>query len=267
MVITSRQHEVVRTYRRVARGDRTLALIDGWHLLQEAVSAGMPVVEIATARVDLPPAIQSLLAGAARGGTRLVDVSSNVMEAMSPVRTPSGVVALVQRRETSWSAWRSSSTPLVLVAVGLQDPGNAGALVRASEAGGASAVVLAGEAADPWSWKALRASMGSTFRMPVVRDTDVARTFRTLRGEGLRLVATAPRAAQSMYECDLRAPTAIVLGAEGAGLDRVWLDEADATMRIPMRAPVESLNVAVAAALAVYEATRQRKGTREAQPR
>lgn len=258
MLITSRQHEIVRTYRRVARGDATLALIDGWHLLQEAVAAAIPLVEVATTAVPLPPASQALLARAARTGARLVTVSPMVMDALSPVRTPSGVVALVRRRDSGWPALGAAASALVVVAVGLQDPGNAGALVRAAEAGGASAVVLAGDAADPWGWKALRASMGSTFRLPVVREPDAAAALQALREAGLRLVATAPRGTSSMYDCDLRPPTAIVLGSEGAGLDATWLDAMDETMRIPMRAPVESLNVAVAAALAVYEAARQR---------
>lgn len=261
-MITSRQHEIVRTYRRAARGGHDLALVDGWHLVQEAVSAAVPLIEIALVESALPPACQPVLAQAVRMGARLVTVSATVMDALSPVRTPSGVVALVRRAESDWSALRSPATPLVVMAIGLQDPGNAGALIRAAEAGGATGVVLAGESADPWGWKALRASMGSTFRLPVVRVDEPSTAFRRLREAGIRIVATAPRTTRSVYDADMKPPTAIVLGGEGSGLDTQSLDAADETIHIPMQPPVESLNVAVAAALVVYEATRQRASVR-----
>lgn len=259
MVISSRQHDIVRTYRRVARGDATLALVDGWHLLQEAVTTAMPIVEIALVDGALPAACQSVLDRAGRMGARLVTVSASVMDALSPVRTPSGVVAVVQRRDVALSSTLAPAPALIVMAIGLQDPGNAGAVVRAAEAGGATGVILAGESADPWSWKALRAAMGSTFRLPVVREPDPALALRALGDAGVRRLATTPRSGRSIYEDDFTAATAIVLGGEGSGLDSTWIDAADGTLRIPMRAPVESLNVAVAAALVVYEAARQRQ--------
>ncbi|MFN2444263.1 MAG: TrmH family RNA methyltransferase [Vicinamibacterales bacterium] len=264
MVITSRQHAIVGRYRRAARGDATLALIDGWHLLQEAVAAVLPIVEIAVEATRVPAAAsQAVVDQAARRGARVLTVSSSVMDALSPVKTPSGVVALVERPEGDWGRLRTTKDALIVMAVGLQDPGNTGALIRAAEAGGATGVVLAGVSADPWGWKALRAAMGSTFRMPVVTEADPTTVYRLLRAARVRLFATTPRAGRSIYDADLRSPSAMIVGNEGTGLDDDLVAAADEAISIPMCPPVESLNVAVATALLVYEAARQRRdGTR-----
>ena len=188
---------------------------------------------------------------------------------MSPVRSPSGVVALARR--PAWSlthvfAARIDSDPslgprpvpqLVLAATDVQDPGNIGAMVRAAEAGGASGAVFTGAAADPFGWKALRGSMGSALRLPVTTAA-AHEVIAAARAAGVRLVATVPRSGQSMFEADLRGPVAFLLGGEGAGLPPDLIEAADGRVSIPMREPVESLNVAVAAALLVYEAVRQR---------
>jgi RNA methyltransferase, TrmH family len=100
--------------------------------------------------------------------------------------------------------------------------------------------------------------MGSTFRLPVTRE-DVTRVLGECSRAGIRIVATVPRGGQPLHETDLRGPTAILLGGEGGGLSDAILDRAGEQLTIPMRAPVESLNVAVAAALLVYEARRQRE--------
>jgi TrmH family RNA methyltransferase len=113
--------------------------------------------------------------------------------------------------------------------------------------------------ADPFGWKALRGAMGSTFRLPLVREPlDLA--LETARAARTRVVATIPRGGTPLPECDLRGPVAILLGGEGAGLPAAWLDAADGRLTIPMRGKVESLNVAIAAALILYEASRQRAG-------
>jgi TrmH family RNA methyltransferase len=257
-MIKSRQHDLVKTFRRVARGsDAARVLIDGWHLLEEGVSARMVITDVAVGS-GLEPPHTALVARLERSGARVSRVSAAVMDALSPVRSPTGVVALAERPAERWEALLCPAPALVLVAAGVQDPGNAGATIRAAEAGGATGVVLAGEAADAWGWKALRAAMGSTFRLPVARRNDAAEALRTLKAAGLRIVAAEPRRGVPMSTADLRRPIALVLGAEGPGVDASVRDLADEYVTIPMRPPVESLNVAVAAALLVYEASRQR---------
>jgi TrmH family RNA methyltransferase len=182
-----------------------------------------------------------------------------VIAAASPVRTPSGIVALANRPPHSADRVYGS-TPLVLIGCDLQDPGNLGAIVRVAEAGGASGVVAAGACADPFSWKALRGSMGSALRLPIAVTDQVPQAVADARRHQCRIVAATPRGGRSLFDTDLTPPLAVLLGGEGPGLPQALLDTVDHRITIPMRAPVESLNAAVTAALIVYEARRQDQG-------
>jgi TrmH family RNA methyltransferase len=150
--------------------------------------------------------------------------------------------------------------PLVLVLAGLQDPGNVGAIIRAAAAFGASGVVAIEGSANPFGWKALRGAMGGTFRLPIAAHGALPDVVDSAAALGLRLVAAVPRGGTPLPKLDLREPTAIVLGGEGAGVPHATMAAVHETVTIPMQPPVESLNVAIAAALILYEATRQRQG-------
>jgi TrmH family RNA methyltransferase len=194
----------------------------------------------------------------ATNGTRVVHVSKAVLLAMSPVRAPSGIVAVCERPVVDRRAVLAPAPALVLAALGVQDPGNMGAIVRSADAAGATGVVYDAHAADPWGWKALRASMGSMFRLPVYREPAAVDRLRDWQRDGMRVVAADSGHGISMYDLDLTGPLTLVLGGEGAGLPSDVLAMADARVRVPMRPRVESLNVAVAAALLLYEAARRR---------
>lgn len=256
-LITSRQHPIVKQCRAVRRGDDPRLLLDGWHLLTDALEADVRIDTVAVRR-DAVGAHAATLAAARQAGATVLEVADALMEALSPVRASSGVVALAARPVVDVRTVTQPAPALVVVAVGMQDPGNVGAIVRSADAGGASGVLLDEASADPWNWKALRASMGSAFRIPVVRDAHVMAHLARWRADGVHVVAADPRGPTSLYEADLARPIAIVLGGEGAGLSPAVLAQADTRLRIPMRPKVESLNVAVAAALLVYEAARQR---------
>ena len=131
--------------------------------------------------------------------------------------------------------------------------------MRVAEAGGASGVVCAGACADPFGWKALRGSMGSALRLPILVYRDSREAIDEARRHGCRIVATAPRGGRPLFDADLGGSIAVLIGGEGPGLRASQLDEADERMTIPMQSPVESLNTAVSAALIVYEARRQRE--------
>jgi TrmH family RNA methyltransferase len=256
--VTSRQHRIVRAFKSAAQREGGVALVDGWHLLHEAATAD---VEITTVAISQPPSDardEALIDRLARRA-QVITVSASVMDALSPVRTPTGVVAIVQPRRAAFVQLLAPPPPLVVVAVDVQDPGNAGAIVRSAEAGGATGVILAGESADPWSWKALRAAMGSTFRFPVIREPNTSAALTQLRHSNVRLLATVPRGGVDVTDADLRVPVALLLGSEGAGLDESAARDADERISIPMNGPVDSLNVAVAAGVLVYEAHRQRR--------
>jgi TrmH family RNA methyltransferase len=254
--ITSRQNPLVARFRAAARGDAATVLLDGVHLVADALAARLRISDaVIAAGADRDVAA---LAGAlVEAGADVVSVTTAVMAAMSPVRSSSPIVALADRPAASLPDLFAGAAPLVVLAIDVQDPGNLGAIIRVAEAGGASGVIVAGASADPFGWKALRGSMGSALRLPVV-IAGTAAALSALRRHGCRIVATTPREGRSLFDVDLRASIAVVIGGEGAGLDPALIAGADERVTIPMQAPVESLNAAVTAALIVYEAKRQR---------
>lgn len=257
--ITSRRHPLVAACREArGGGDDQPLLLDGWHLLVEAAAAGLDVDAVAVGSAALDETMIATLDRLEEAGSHVVRVTSDVLNAMSPVRTPSGVVALARRPSTPLAAVFAPAPFLVLAAVEVQDPGNVGALVRTAEAAGASGVVSAGVAADPLGWKALRAAMGSAFRLPVARLAAAADIVRETRARGGRVLALVPRGGTAITEVDLRGPVCLLLGGEGRGLPDDLAIGADQRVQLPMRPPVESLNVAVAGALALYAASAQR---------
>jgi TrmH family RNA methyltransferase len=255
--ITSRQNPLVSRFRAAADGDPRWMLLDGPHLVQEALDAGLA---IDVAAFDAEPAADDLLRLRDRVGERAVAVSPRVLDAMSPVRTQSGVVALAARPEwTAGDLWRGA-IPLVVGVVDIQDPGNVGAIVRAAEAGGATGVAVTRGSADPFGWKALRGSMGSAFRLPIHRAESSGALVAEARRHGLRVVAAVGAGGSPLTDAPLAGATLLLVGSEGQGLPEDVVAAADDRVSIPMAPPVESLNVAVAAALLVYEARRQRHG-------
>jgi TrmH family RNA methyltransferase len=205
---------------------------------------------------------EASLVALADAGAQVVRVTADVLQAMSPVRTPSGVVALARRPRTTIDAALAPAPALAIVAVDVQDPGNVGALVRTAEALGGTGVIAAGGSADPFGWKALRAAMGSAFRLPVVRVADPRETVVAIRRRGGRMLALVPRGGRAPADLDFAGDIGLLLGSEGAGLPADLVADADERLSLPMAAPVESLNVTVAAALAIHEAARQRRARR-----
>jgi RNA methyltransferase, TrmH family len=258
--ITSRQNPIVARYRAAARGEQPdQMLIDGAHLVAEALAAGVSLAETAvTIAAAESAALVHVLSGLARANVEVVTVSPAVMDALSPVRTSSGIVALAERPLCDEASIYSAPAPLVVLAIDIQDPGNVGAIVRVAEAAGANGLIAAGACADPFGWKALRGSMGSAFRLPIVTAATGADAIAAARTRGCRIVATVPRLGRSLFEAKLTGALAILVGSEGSGVSQELIESADERITIPMHAPVESLNTSIAAALVLYEASRQR---------
>jgi TrmH family RNA methyltransferase len=258
--ITSRQNPRVAQYRAAARGEAPdLLLLDGPHLVADAVAAAVPIEHAAVVSTALDrDDIRTLLADLERTGVEISVATAQVMAALSPVRSPSAIVALARRPLPDAARLYAGPAPLVVIASDVQDPGNLGAIVRAAEAGSATSLVAAGACADPFGWKALRGSSGSALRLPIGITSDVTAAMTEARRHGCRVLATVPRGGRSLYDIDIRGAAAVLVGGEGPGLDSSVVEQADDRITIPMRSPVESLNAAVAAAIVVYEALRQR---------
>lgn len=236
----SDKNPLVKQIRRaVARGTLTedgYAVAEGIHLLEEALAAKREIGAV-------------IVSESARETSRLPQarmVSEKTFRDLSSTESPQGVIALV--RPAAWTLDRIlSGCALVVVLDGVQDPGNAGAILRAAEAFGATGAVFLKGTVNPYNPKCLRGSAGSVFRLPIVTDGDLS---------GLRLYAAMPRAQQTIEEADFRGPCGIVIGSEGHGVSPA-LETRVTGVRIPTSG-VESLNAAVAAGIMLYEARRQR---------
>ena len=264
--MTGASHSSVKRYRELARNSPTNGLerellLDGPHLLFEAHKSGLSI-ESAAFEQDAftDPAIRTLAKHLLADGADVFIVSRKTLESMSPVRSPAGAVGIARRTMPSLADALASRSALVVVAHDVQDPGNVGGIMRTAEAAGATAFVATASTADPFGWKALRGSMGSALRLPIARG-EIADVLRALRTAGVETSALAPRAGRPLFDADFRQPSALILGSEGAGLPQDVLQQVDRHVTIPMQQPVESLNVGVAAALVLYEAYRQRRGS------
>ena len=261
--ITSRQNPLVARFRALAEtADVTGArvLLDGVHLVRDAKESGhtFEVAAVSSSRLATDTEEARVAQALEQAGIEVVQAPDAVFAAMSPVRTPSGLVAIAAREPTTASEVCSVVNALVLVAIDVQDPGNVGALVRTAEAGGMSGMFVTGASANPFSWKAIRGSMGSTLRLPVVSGMLTASVLTCLRSGGIRSIAAVPRGGKDPDAIDFRGKVALIVGGEGAGLSTEVTSQCDALVSIPMAERVESLNVATAGAILIYAARRQR---------
>jgi RNA methyltransferase, TrmH family len=255
--ITSRQHPVVQRFRRLAMNRRQEpgALIDGEHLVGEALAAGVPI------GVLLTDGRASALEDRARKAGAAVYVGTPaVLEAASPVRTTSGIVGIATWQPADLRETLARAPALVIGLVDVQDPGNVGAAIRSADALGATGVAVLDRTADPGGWRALRGAMGSTFHLPVARGS-TAEALQEASRARVAVAATVADSGEPVESADLRRPILVLIGNEGAGLPADVVGNADLRLTVPMRAGVDSLNVAVTAALILYEARRQRRAT------
>jgi RNA methyltransferase, TrmH family len=241
------------------RGHDDLALVEGTRLLNDALDAGVKIREGAVSpRVLETPRGRELLQTLAAKGTVVRVLEDRLLATISEVETSQGFLALAERPSFT-SAQLFRGTPLILVAVGIQNPGNLGGLLRTAEAAGATGAILIEGTADPFSWKALRGSMGSAFRLPHLGDLSIRSALALLKAQGISTVAAYATASVRYDEANFREPTAFLFGNEGSGLPQEIMQAADQRVGIAMQGGVESLNVGVAAGILLFEAARQRR--------
>jgi TrmH family RNA methyltransferase len=257
-VISSRTNARVKQLRAAFQGharlSRGLVAIEGDHLLEEALHSGMVLKTVfVSERREAPKMVPR--------GVEVMRLTEEVFGSVVETQSPQGVAALLVPPISVLDdvVGSGATAPLVLVAVGLQDPGNLGTLVRSAEAFGAAGVLTTPGTVSAWNQKALRASAGSVFRVPVVGVT--ASDIEGLKRRGLRLIAAVgveDAGVIAAQEMDFSGACALMIGNEGAGLTAEWMEMCDARVTIPCLGPVESLNAAVAGSLLLYEASRQR---------
>ena len=239
--------------RRRAPGDAAVVL-EGPRTLSEALAIGIEpsVVIIAESAADAPAVRDAL--DRLDAGVEVLTLTDRAFESVAPAVSAQPVLALVARPEVELPQ-SLAHDDLVLVLVGVSDPGNAGTIIRTAEACAACCVVVVG-GADPWAPKAVRASAGSVLRVPVVQAADAAEVLEALRAAGAAIVAAEPHDGARHDSGVLAAatgPVALVLGSESHGLEPALHELADRRVRVPMAGGAESLNVAMAATLLAFE--------------
>ena len=263
-IVNSKQNARLKELRRALRSpERTAGVIgiEGPHLIEEALRAGLHIRAIFAgdgfqhwlARLRLAPETETLI------------LPKGILTSTFVTETPQPIAALVEPPEWTWAHLlpdRNMAT-LVVVLAGLQDPGNLGTILRSAEAFGANGIVALPGTVSPWNQKAMRASAGSVFRLPLIQARE-DECFLRLREAGVKVLTTALRDGTPAQTVDFTQPVALLIGNEGNGVPDEIAAQATGAVTIPCPGPVESLNASVAAAVLLYEASRQRHAALEA---
>ncbi|WP_325050096.1 TrmH family RNA methyltransferase [Cohnella faecalis] len=238
-------------------------MLEGVHLVAEALQAGWPLEHVVyDAGADLPEELLRYKESdeeydSLENVPSWIPVSPEIISKCSATDTPQPVFAVARKRIVDTDRLFSEERSLVAVLDGVQDPGNVGTIVRGAAACGATAVVLGRGTADLYNSKTLRATMGALFHVSVV-EGDLKELLPEAKSRGIAVAGTSLQAARSCYEYDFSGPTWLVFGNEGSGLSTAVSDLVDSNLIIPMTGRAESLNVAMAATVLLFEAQRQR---------
>lgn len=240
------------------RARRRQTLVDGAREVRRAIEAGAHVVEVYLStehRADEEG--RATLDAVLAAGLPIVHCGPRAFERIAYGDRPDGILAVVETPSTTLADLELPADPLVVVLDSVEKPGNLGAIARSADAAGVDAILVVDAAADPFHPNAIRASVATVFAVPIaVAPAEGARAW--LRERGIRIVAASSGAGRRYSEVDLRGPLAIVLGSEAHGLGPAWGGPDVELVHIPMRGLADSLNVAAAAAVLLFEARRQR---------
>lgn len=267
------RNKILQEYRRLGSGkyrkkSRKIVL-EGYHLLNEALRAGIEVETVLFTPGFLQKKANQELLSEAGGKARLLEVTPRLFQAVAQTENPQGIGAIARQPQDSTSLfmpqkkekpreWGDGSFFLVLD--GLQDPGNLGTIIRTAAAAAISGIFLLPGTVDPYNPKALRASMGGVFHLPLLPVHDVDLCLNYLDEHKIRLVAADPRGEQPYYVLDFSSrPHALIIGNESRGVRAPLLRKAEARAYIPLSGQIAALNAAVAASVFIFENQRQRK--------
>ncbi|HEX8140227.1 MAG TPA: RNA methyltransferase [Pyrinomonadaceae bacterium] len=264
-VIKSRDNQVARRARAVReRRAEGLIFVEGVRLCEEALGASLDIEDVlCTERLAGEERGSALLDALRPVAGRIALLSEQVFASVSDTKTPQGIICLARRPRTGPEvlARAVGATPLLVVIHRINNPSNAGAILRTAEAAGAAGAVTTAGSADLFSPKALRGAMGSSFRLPLWLGAAFAEVLAWCAERDIRTVSADIGAQISHTEIDWKPARALIVGAEASGLERSEVAATHEALKIPMRPPVDSLNVAVAAGIILYEAARQRSET------
>jgi TrmH family RNA methyltransferase len=259
LLITSGSNERLKAVRRLARRrDRSLFLVEGYRQVRRALEAGAPLREVYVApSLFLGETDAELVVLAERRGACVVELAPSAFRTISGGMRPDGLVAVAERWTTALGALELGACPLLLVAEGVERPGNLGAIVRTACSAGATALVACDAGTDPFHPDTVRGSVGTLFHLPVAACSS-RDAIAWLADRDVAVVVATPDGAHAHWEVDYTRPVALVVGSERHGVSEAWREAADETVSIPMPGPSDSLNVAVAAGVVLFEAARQR---------
>lgn len=257
-ITRERIKEIKGLHKSRERAEKGLFLLEGIRLIEEAVKEKVVFEEVIyTSGLEAMERAGVLLSSIRRMNIPAHRIPEKVMESVSKTESPQGILAVVrQLRWTLKDVLRKRGT--VIIACGLQDPGNLGTIIRTSDAGDCGGVITTPDTVDIYNPKVIRATMGSIFRLPAFRVDDLMKAISALKREGYQIIATTAHSKVSYLKVDYGKPTAFLIGQEGSGLPKNILESADIKVFIPMKEGVESLNAAVSASILIYEALRQR---------
>jgi RNA methyltransferase, TrmH family len=261
MLISSLQNphvkQVVKLRERRERERERLMLVEGAEELALALTSGARPRVVYVCPELFGPARPSLSLDRVAGLSEVVEVTRPVFEKMAYRDGPDGWLAVLPSLSRRLADLAPGPVPLLLVAEAVEKPGNLGAMLRSADAAGVDAVIVCDPTTDVNNPNVVRSSKGTLFCVPVA-EAATAETLAWLRARHIAVVAATPQAPLNYTQADLRGPVAVVVGTEKEGLTPAWLQAADVSVRIPMLGRVNSLNVATAATLLLYEAVRQR---------
>lgn len=262
MHITSRDNSLLRQVRAVRDGKiDDLIFVEGLRLCEEAFRSQLAIEAVVVSEELLrKERVAGVIQELSQASKRFASASEKLLESVSYTKTPQGIILLAQRPEASEShlGAQLGANPLLVVLHQINNPVNVGAILRTSEAAGAPGVIATRNTSDPFSPKALRGAMGSAFRLPIWSGPSYVETIEWCRQRGIATICADVDATTSYTELDWARPSALILGPESTGLTPEELDLADHRVSIPMKGMAESLNVAVAAGVLLFESARQR---------
>ncbi len=251
------QIKAIRALRqRKARDESGLCFVEGIRLVAEAARAGAVERLVVAPELLTSPFAQELVAAQAAAGAQVLEVGREVFASLSQKDGPQGLAAVARQRWVALEQVELGPPPGWVALVEPADPGNLGTIVRTADGAGASGVIIVGPGADPYDPAALRASMGAAFALSLVRTT-WERLAAWKRATGAFLVGTSDRAPAHFQRASYPQPVVLLMGSERQGLSPEQLALCDLTVAIPMRGRGDSLNLAVATGVMLYELLRQ----------